>query len=267
MDQERNKPTVSIILPVYNTAEYLKECIESILSQTYIDFELIIIDDASSDASSTIIEHYAMLDLRIRFLRNEVNWGIGFTRNRGLEVARGTYIANFDSDDIAFPKWIETQILFLENNPTVDIVGANFIFIDKSGKILLQKNNFPEYDRDIKKIIPLVCPIANNTVVIRKKCFDEMGGYRPSAHIAEDYDLWMRFREKYVFYNMQKCLVYYRVHGQNSIMRERDRIVRETLADFRNKAKNLYPPSFIILRFVILSFVSYGIVFIRIKFR
>lgn len=267
MDQEKNKPTVSIILPVYNTAEYLRECIESILRQTYTDFECIIVDDASSDESATIIEYYATIDPRIRFLRNEVNQGIGFTRNRGLEVARGAYIANFDSDDIAFPEWIETQVSHLENNPTIDIVGANFIFIDKRGRILLQKNNFPEHDHDIKKIIPLVCPIANNTVVIRKKCFDEMGGYRASAHVAEDYDLWMRFREKYVFYNMQKCLVYYRVHGQNSIMRERDRIVKETLADFRNKTKNLYPPSFVILRFIVLSFVSYGRVFIRIKFR
>lgn len=135
-------------------------------------------------------------------------------------MARGRYIANFDSDDIAFPEWLKTQFLYLENNPHVDIVGANFVFINKQGKKLFQKNNFPECDKDIKQIIPLVCPIANNTVLIRKKCFEESGVYRTSARVAEDYDLWMRFREKYEFYNIQKPLVYYRVHGQNSIIRE-----------------------------------------------
>lgn len=149
-----------------------------------------------------------------------------------MALALGKYIANFDSDDIAFPKWIETQLLFLENNPTIDIVGANLMFIDRYGKKLFEKNHFPQYDQDIKKMIPLVCPIANNTVLIRKKCFDELGVYRSSAEVAEDYDLWMRFRKKYVFHNTQKCLVYYRVHGKNSIVRERKRIMRETMTDF-----------------------------------
>lgn len=168
MDSERNKPLVSIILPVYNTAEYLKECIESILSQSFADFELIIVDDASHDGSVHIIEHYSTSDHRIRFVRNSTNRWIGFTRNRGLALALGAYIANFDSDDIAFPEWIETQLLFLENNPDIDIVGVNLVFINRSGKKLFEKNHFPQYDRDIKKMIPLVCPIANNTVLIRK---------------------------------------------------------------------------------------------------
>ncbi|MDD2916731.1 MAG: glycosyltransferase [Candidatus Gracilibacteria bacterium] len=267
MVPERNNPLISIVLPVYNTADYLEACLESVLAQTYAHFECIVIDDASHDRSVVIIEQYARKDPRIRLLQNETNQGIGYTRNRGLEVASGTYIANFDSDDIAFPEWLETQLQYLETHPDTDIVGANFVFIDRLGNRLLEKNNFPEHDRDIKKVIPLVCPIANNTVLIRKKCFDEMGAYRPSAHVAEDYDLWMRFRERYVFHNTQKSLVYYRVHGQNSIIRERDRIIRETMADFRNKVRYLYPPSFVLIRFIFLSFVSYGIVFIRLKFR
>lgn len=175
MDQEKSNPTVSIILPVYNTARYLDECIKSILAQTYTDFELIIIDDASKDESRMVIDHYVTLDERVHVVYNKTNKGIGFTRNKGLKLARGRYIANFDSDDIAFPEWLTTQVSYLENNPETDIVGANFIFIDRRGKILFQKNNFPEKDQDIKKVLPLVCPIANNTVLICKKCFDEMG--------------------------------------------------------------------------------------------
>lgn len=262
-----NKIETTIIMPVFNTWKYLSESIESILNQDYKDFEFIIIDDYSTDESREIIEKFEKQDKRIIFLKNNENKWIWYTRNKWLEIAKWDFIANFDSDDIAKNNRLSSQINILKNNDKIDIIGANIEFIDKKWVKLYKKTRFPEKDYEIKKSMPLVCSIANNSVVIRKKCFIEMWWYDKKARVAEDYLLWMKFSQKYTFYNNPEYLVYYRIHWENSIIKEWKAIFKDTIKDFKQKIKLIFPLNFWVFKFMIYSIFSYSFLFIILKFK
>ena len=118
-------PRISVIMPAYNAEKYIREAIDSILAQTYTDFEFIIIDDASTDATASIVESYS--DERIRFFRNEHNMGVANTLNRGLDLAVGEYIARMDSDDISLPERFAKQVEFMDTHTDVIVCGSNAI--------------------------------------------------------------------------------------------------------------------------------------------
>lgn len=253
---------ISVIMPVYNTWRYLKDSISSVLNQTFRDFEFIIVDDGSKDWSFKIIEDFAKTDNRIIALRNENNMWIWFTRNRWLGKANWDWIVNFDSDDIAESNWLEKQIEFITKNPNVDIVWANITFMDSDWNILFKKTKFPNNDKDIRKSMPLVCSIANNTVFIKRSCFDEMWKYEDWARTTEDYFLWIKFSKKFKFANNDEYLVRYRVHWENSIIREQKKIIWDTLRDLRKKIKMVFPANFTVISFMIRSVFSYWVLFI-----
>jgi glycosyltransferase involved in cell wall biosynthesis len=225
-----SNPKVSVVMPNYNAGEFLFESIESILSQTFSDFEFIIIDDGSTDNSWEIIQEFATKDSRIVPLRNEKNLRICETLNRGIKIARGEYIARMDSDDIAMPEWISRVLEFLEKkeNKDVGVCGTNFFIVNKDGE-KIGKKTFPKTDAQCKNAFWFRNPFGHNTVLIRKKCFDEFGYYNGDFIYAEDLELWMRFGQKYKLRNIQEMLVKYRVFGENSTLKNQKKMIESAL--------------------------------------
>ena len=183
-------PEVSVILPVYNGAAYLKEAIDSILAQTFTDFELLVINDGSTDGSESIITSYT--DKRVQHLKNERNSGLVFSLNRGVKEAKGTYIARMDADDVALPERLEKQLAYLQSN-RADIVATRVKLIDATG------NSLPDWDEDrdhltqaeIRRYLRRNNCIAHPTVMGKTALFRSYP-YRFKQHYSEDYDLWLR---------------------------------------------------------------------------
>lgn len=202
----RHKPTVSVVMSVYNGEKYLRESVESILHQTYMDFEFIIVNDGSVDGTKEILEYY--VDERIVLLHQE-NIGLTKSLNRGIAVARGKYIARQDADDISKPLRLEKQVAFLEKNPDVGLLGTNFTFIDDNGK-LLHNSYLPLDNENLQNRLARICTHCHTSVMIRKEALDKVGGYRDFFKYAQDYDLWLRISEKYKIRNLSSFLVSYR---------------------------------------------------------
>jgi glycosyltransferase involved in cell wall biosynthesis len=206
-----NLPLVSVVMPVYNSEKYLRAAIDSILSQSYKNIELIVVDDGSSDSSKEIILSYP--DPRVRLLENESNSGIVFSRNKGLAAATGEYIATLDSDDMALPERIEKQVFFLDNNRDYGMCGTFYYTVDSSGE-LLRKMQFCTGNRDIQTHLTIGNCFCNSTMMIRTKLAQELR-YREKYDIVEDYELWYRISQKSKVANLPFYGTYYRVHGNN----------------------------------------------------
>jgi len=129
-------PIVSVILPIFNAEKYLSVCIESVLNQTFQDFELILINDGSTDGSSVIIKKYEQLDKRVKVFNNDHNLGIIDTLNVGLRLAKGKYIARMDSDDICVEDRLKYQVDYLDEHEYIFLIGGSFYLIDENGLVL-----------------------------------------------------------------------------------------------------------------------------------
>jgi len=185
------KPEISVIMPVYNTAKYLRESIESVLTQTFCDFELVIVDDASTDDSYEIVEKYAKQDKRIRPYKNTVNTGIAMTCNKAVGLSRGKYIARMDSDDIAFRHRLEVQWDFMKQNRDLALSGGWARMMDENGH---QIGNFrrPCGWQRIHRIAKYTNPVIHPTALFLKSHFLRIGSYRNIPSGVEDYDLILR---------------------------------------------------------------------------
>jgi len=205
---------VSVVMPAYNASDYIKEAIDSVLNQTYSNFELIIIDDASTDNTWEIIKSYD--DKRIRPYKNEENLKIVKTRNKGFDLVSNNskYIAIMDSDDICMPKRLKKEVNFLEKNKEYGLVGSHLIIINENSKKIGKRKYFTNYE-DIKKNILVKNPIAQPSVMIRKKVIDEVSGYTSEGYDrSRDYDLWIRIFDKYKIINIDDYLLKYRVFSE-----------------------------------------------------
>lgn len=202
-------PLVSVLMPAYNAALFLKESIESILNQTYKNFELIIINDGSSDHTEEIINSYK--DYRISYFKTPNNNGLVSTLNRGLLHCKGEFIARMDADDWAYPKRLEIQINYLLKNPDIDICGANIALWD--GEYTRGKWIFPVNDTDIKANLFLKCSMAHPTIIFRQPLSSPTEQiYNEQYYPAEDYELWVRLMAKKKFHNINKTLLKYRIN-------------------------------------------------------
>jgi len=210
MDKDLNNimnTKVSIIMPVWKEAKYIKKSIESVISQTFSEWELIIIDDGLYDNAKNEITKYIQKDNRIILLKNEKNLGIQKTLNRGLRESKGEYIARIDDDD----SWIDQdklkkQVRFLDEKKDYVLVGTRVIFVDENNKELNRSLPF-ETDEDIKNNLLFCCCFIHSSVVFRKKIvLEEYGGYSEDeeARHSEDHDLWLRICSKYRSY-IQPC--------------------------------------------------------------
>lgn len=208
------KKKVSIIMGIYNCSQTLNEAIESIINQSYKNWELIMCDDASSDNTYEIAKAYEnRYPEQIKVLRNLKNLTLGPTLNRCLEVAKGEYIARQDGDDLSHWKRIEKQVDFLESNLEYDLVATN-MYSYSDGKILgVRKNKFliPKKEDTVKRV-----PFFHATILLKKDVYDKLGGYslKKTRKRVEDVDLWFRFfKNSYKGYNLQEALYYVREDG------------------------------------------------------
>lgn len=207
-----NSPSISIILPAFNSEAFIAEAIRSLLNQAFTDFELIIINDGSTDRTEEIILSFN--DPRIHYHKNEKNSGLIYTLNKAIDLAKGKYIARMDADDICLPERLSIQKSFLDQNDDIAAVAAPVIFIDGAGK----ETAVWELDRktvlpvSIKKVMPYENCIAHPSVMIRTAVLKEFR-YKEYQKNIEDYDLWLRLLNRgYTIGKTEMPLLLYRVH-------------------------------------------------------
>ena len=204
-------PFVSVIMCCYNEGKYLKDAVESILNQSFDNFEFIIIDDCSTDNTSGIIDFYKNRDKRIVSLRNAPNLGISESANKGIEISKGKYIARMDADDIAAQDRLLKQVALMEENPAVVVCGTNILLIDED-KTVIGKIEYKYSDREIKKELFMKNPFANPTVMIRKDILSRYSiWYETTYPNAEDYQLWFKLAGHGDFRNINEFLLRHRI--------------------------------------------------------
>jgi len=234
-------PKISVVIITYNRARLLPEAIESVLSQSFKDWELLIVDDASTDGTESVVKKYIDKDERIGYYKNESNIKISRSRNRGLELARGKYIAVLDSDD----SWCDVEKL----QKQYDFLEQNADFVLSAGGVIVIGDNSQEIkrylktstDEDIRSGILAQNPIVHSAVMYRREIALSSGGYDVALNTAEDYDLWLRIGRKGKMYNFSEYFVRYRIHGNNiSIIDRREsmkcnlELVRKYRYDYPN---------------------------------
>lgn len=204
-------PKVTVLMAVYNGAPYLSEAVDSILGQTFRDFEFVIIDDASTDDSVMILKDYG--DQRIRLVRNDINMGLSASLNRGIELARGEYIARMDADDVSLPERLAMQTNFMDAHPLVDISGTWVEWFDGDQSAIW---TLPVDDDEIKCYLLFSPSVYHPTVMFRKRLFDDSSvRYSTAFAQAQDYELWSRLMDVCVFSNLNSVLLRYRLHEQS----------------------------------------------------
>jgi glycosyltransferase involved in cell wall biosynthesis len=209
-------PAVSVLMSVHNGERFLVQAVESILTQTFHDFEFLIIDDASTDSSSDILKTYASQDTRIRIIKNQENLGLTQSLNLGLVEAQGPYIARMDDDDIAMPERLGKQVASLDANPAIWVVGSWMTCIDENGKETSDIYKFPEKSKEITRILRENSggSLAHPAVMMRKDRILAHGGYRNIFKRSQDYDLWLRLADcGDVFANIPEKLLLHRIHA------------------------------------------------------
>lgn len=204
-------PAVSVVLPVYNCPHYVSGAIESVLAQTFTDFELIVIDDGSRDETPTVLRRYA--DPRVRLVTQE-NRGLAATLNRGIELARGRYIARQDQDDISLPERFAKQFTYLEAHPYCALVGT-WAEIWREGARTERAHRHPSDNSTLKFELLFNNPFVHSSVMIRKSALERVGAYSTDRNRQppEDFELWSRIARKYEVANVPEVLHLYREVG------------------------------------------------------
>lgn len=211
MDQDlkTREPLVSVLLPVYNGEKYLKDCINSVLNQTYSNFEFVIIDDGSVDSTESIISSYN--DSRIRFIKNQQNLKLIATLNKGIKLSEGKYIARIDADDLMHPNRLQKQVDFLETN-------VDYVFVGSAVRLIKEEveeesiRYYTEHD-DIVFSMLFYCPFIHPSLLLRKSIINENELYFDSDFLhAEDYELWTRIVTFGKVANLPEKLTSYRIH-------------------------------------------------------
>ena len=195
-------------MPVYNGERYLKEAIQSVLNQTYKDFEFIIVDDGSTDNSVKIIESFC--DSRIKYVKLR-HGGIVKALNEGLKIAIGEYIIRTDSDDISLPERFEKLLNYMGTNGDVGVCGSWALSINENRENMSDMKYPPIENKEIRKYALFHNPFIHPSVILRKKAIDKVGGYKDFKH-NEDYELWTRVLKDSEGHNLPEVLLKYRIH-------------------------------------------------------
>jgi hypothetical protein len=206
----RGRPRVSVILPVHDGERHLGAAIESILAQTYRDFELIVIDDGSTDRSLEITRSFA--DPRVRVLENPTNLGLPVSLNRALERCEGTYVARHDADDVSKPARLARQVSFLDGAPEVGLVGTWYTEIDAEGRTLGNRR-LPCDHLSLRWALQFYSPFVHGSVMFRRKAVETVGPYSETFPTSQDYELWLRIASRFEIANLPDRLLRLRVHS------------------------------------------------------
>lgn len=214
---QNDSPNITVLMPVYNAQAYLKMAIDSILNQTLTNFELLIINDGSTDESEEIILSYE--DKRIRYIKNDRNIKLIATLNKGIKLSLGKYIARMDADDISHPDRLRKQFELLEKNPKIGVCGTWFETIEKSVKI----SKYPKDDISIRIKMLYQCPFCHPSVMYRKDILVKNDlSYNTNYIHAEDYELWVQLAKYTKFANIPEVLLQYRIHATNVSIKHQD---------------------------------------------
>jgi Glycosyl transferase family 2 len=240
----KDEPLVSVVMAVRNGAEYLRQAVESVLTQTLADLEVIVVDDGSVDATADILDELAREDPRIRVLTGGAR-GVSSARNRAGREVRAPLLAVMDADDVALPSRLELQVGFLNSHPDVVVVGGAVIIVDAEGAEL----TVAEYDDRDEEVAELLLagrsPVVHPATIMRTGAFRAVSGYRTIFQVAPDYDLWLRMSEQGRITNIREPVLRYRIHPGQASSRDLRRTAEATcaaLASARARAKGSRDP-------------------------
>ncbi len=227
-DAPGDRPLVSVVMAAHNAEAFIGQALASMLGQTLRDLEVIVVDDASTDATAELVRGFD--DARVVLVSLPANRGAAAARNVALTRTRGAYVAIMDADDVSRPDRLALQVEFLERHPGVDVVGAQIRVIDTYGRVVARRV-YPQGSAAIMRAMPRWNPMAHSTVMARSPALSAAGGYDEQAMAAHDYALWSKLaRSGAVFANLPDALVDYRIHGgaiKTTLLRES---LRNTLA-------------------------------------
>jgi len=209
-------PKVSVLLPVFNSQEFLPAALDSLLTQSLGNIEVIAINDGSVDSSAVILENYAAGDARVS-VYHQANRGLPATLNRGLALARGEYLARMDADDISCPRRLERQVEYLDNHPVVGVCGTWVETLSDANPVTWR---YPVDDAGIRCHNLFSPALAHPTIMFRKTVVQSAGGYSLDWAVAEDYELWLRLSSATQFANLPEALLRLRLHGRQKGRRE-----------------------------------------------
>ncbi|MEN6293489.1 MAG: glycosyltransferase family 2 protein [Methanobacterium sp.] len=235
------KPTVSVIIATYNRAYLIGRAIKSILDQTFQDFELIIVDDGSSDNTKELITKYMQEDPRIKYIKNKRNLGLPKTRNEAIKVAQGKYIGLLDDDDEWLPNKLEKQVNKFQSTPkTVGLVYCGLIYISRNEKP--SKTIIPKLKGNLFTDILKGNFFGSSTPLIKKECFEKSGFFDGNFSNGEDWDMWIRISKNYEIDYVPEALTLYYVHGNQMSANFNDTIEGfEKILKKHNEDINNYP--------------------------
>ncbi len=209
-----DNPPISVLMSVYNGDKYLKKAIESILKQTFSNFEFIIVNDGSADNSIEIIKSFN--DPRIKIINNKKNLGLIKSLNIGLKQAKGKYIARLDADDIALKNRLEKQFNYLEKNKDITLIGGGAEIINSEGKYIREKLPITNFDQIRFWTLFFGNPFLHSSIFFKKKDIDSINGYSHTYKHVEDYDLYLRLiKNGYKIINLPEIFIKYRIHNQS----------------------------------------------------
>lgn len=212
----KQKPLVSIVMPVYNAGDFLVDAIESILAQTYQNFEFIIVDDASTDNSLNILERYAKQNKKIQLFRNPTNQGVSASVKKAITHANGDFIARMDADDIALSHRLEKQVSYLLAHKETVAIGSQCLLINRDGKVIGEKK-FPTSARQVYKYIYRFVPLQQPTLMIAKtRLPEDFIYYLDGMNTAEEVELFFKLFRFGKVENLPDYLLLYRMHDKNT---------------------------------------------------
>lgn len=240
MTKNSTAPLVSVIMSVYNGEKYLEGCVDSILKQSFKNFEFIIVNDCSTDRSPQMLDNMYD-DKRITILHNRKNIGLTKSLNNALRLVKSGYIARMDVDDISMPERLRMQYEFLEKNPEFGVVGSNYYEIDEDTSII-GEITLPEKYEDIRRKILRLNPFNHSAVMIRKSVLDNINNYNDKFVYAQDYELWLRLMRNCKGYNIQDKLLMKRNPKGSVTVAKKRRQIGFTLQAI-NSSKKYYKPN------------------------
>lgn len=238
------KPLVSVIMPVYNAGDFLRQTIKSILDQSYTNFEILAVDDGSTDDSYEILQGFAKGDKRVRVFSYKYNRGLSFAANLAIKKAKGDFIARFDADDLMPKDRLGKQVNYLTANKDILAVGGQCLLIDDNDKIIGEKK-FPLTDHEIKESgFYLMSLQAGSMMINRKKLPENFTYYNSKYRYAEDHELLFKLFQYGKVANLPDVLLFYRQHESNSIKQVNSKSVFKSICAIRfNAIKRGYQPS------------------------
>lgn len=234
MDSDKGCPIVSVVMAAYNTEKTIEMAIQSIVDQTYTNWEFVIIDDGSTDATIPIIYDIQRRCKKIKLISNKKNLGLAASLNKGIAFSKGKYIARMDADDESYPERLEKQIMFMQKHPEVDVLGTGAVLIGKQGEfqnhILL-----PETHDELESCIFKKSLFFHPSVMMKKRFLEKVGGYDEKAIRSQDLELWIKgFKRGYTYHNLQEPLLKYRTNNyQLSLKKLKEQFISKISIAFR----------------------------------